>query len=222
MENWIHAIGLMFMIWKCGYSNLEVKTVINFEWSIEFFISISVVLLHTLVVLLIVRIDWRKYGLLFLLSAVVGNILCLFFISFNFYSFPFVLFPQFINMPFSVILTAFPLYVLIGVRYSPQKWIWKIPFYWVFVHLGMLGETLALQYTELIKYEKHWDFWDSYTWWWIYLLIFEWIGGLIIPYNLRKPLGEHHLKFGKLGWFIVHFVLITTIFLGGVYLGMKL
>ncbi|WP_019415309.1 hypothetical protein [Paenisporosarcina sp. TG20] len=99
---------------------------------------------------------------------------------------------------------------------------WKIPFYWVLVHIGMLGETLELQYTNLIEYNLYWDFWDSYTLWWIYLLVFEFIGGLINPDRLRKPLDEYHLKYGKLGWFIVHFVLIITMFLGGVYLGMKL
>lgn len=195
---------------------------ITFEWSIEFLVSIFIGLISGLGILLILRLDWKKYGLLYLLSAVVGNILCILFVSANFYSFPYVLFPEIIQMPFTAVATLFPLYVLIGVRYSPIKWKWKIPFYWVFVHIGMLGETLALQYTNLIEYNLYWDIWDSYTWWWIYLLIFEFIGGLIIPDRLRKPLDEYHLKYGKLGWFIVHFVLIITIFLGGVYLGMKL
>lgn len=196
--------------------------VINFEWSIEFFVSIFTVMVHTLGVILMIRLDWKSYGLLFLLSAIVGNILCLLFISMHFYSFPYVLFPQIAQMPVIIMLVAFPLYVLIGVRYSPVKWKWKIPFYWTIVHIGVLVETLALKYTDLIEYGFQWDFWDSYTWWWIYLLVFEWIGGLIIPDNSRKPLGEEHLKYGTLSWFIIHFVLILTIFLGGVYLGTKL
>ncbi|WP_369751119.1 CBO0543 family protein [Paenisporosarcina sp. TG20] len=68
-----------------------------------------------------IRLDWKKYGLLYLLSAGAGNILCLLFVSFNFYSFPYVLFPQILQMPFHAVATFFLLYVLIGVRYSPVK-----------------------------------------------------------------------------------------------------
>lgn len=83
-----------------------------------------------------------------------------------------------------------------------------------------IGEVLAQNYTQIIKYRKFWDTWDSYTWWWLFLLVFEYIGGLIVSKENRKPLNEEWLKYGEIGWFLLHFILITTIFLAGVYVGM--
>jgi hypothetical protein len=129
------------------------------------------------------------------------------------------LFPQISKIPFTAVLTIFPLQVLIGVRYSPKPWPWKIPFYWVMVHVGMTAEVWAEERTQLIKYNPIWDVWDSYTWWWIFLLVFEWVGGLIVSAQFRKPIDQELLRYGKLGWFILHFILISTIFLAGVYAG---
>lgn len=105
--------------------------------------------------LFIIRLDWIRYGLLFLLTAITGNILCYIFVRIGSYSFPVRLFPHISIMPFEAILTVFPFYVLLGVRYSPSAWAYKIPFYWAFVHLGMLGETIFLNTTRLIKYNSH-------------------------------------------------------------------
>jgi uncharacterized membrane protein len=85
----------------------------------------------------------------------------------------------------------------------------------------MFGEVLVQSYTKIIKYDAYWDTWDSYTWWWIFLLVFESIGGLIVSKEYRKPFSEETFKYGKLGWYIVHFILITTVFLAGFYLGTK-
>lgn len=185
----------------------------------ETYISIFAITASILGSIFIIRLDWKRYGLLFLISGAVGNILCYIFVKLNFYSFPFRFFPDITPMPFLAILTIFPLYVLIGVRYSPVSWAYKIPFYWAIVHLGMLAETLAQNYTDLIKYNFEWDFWDSYTWWWIYLLLFDWIGSLIIPKQLKKPLDQESFHYGKWVWALFHFIVITTIFLGGLYLG---
>jgi len=153
-----------------------------------------------------------------LISALIGVILCYIFIYLGMYTFPYRLFPHISVIPFTAILTLFPAYVLIGVRYSPKSWPWKIPFYWAMVHIGISAEAWAEKCTQLVKYYPPWDTWDSYTWWWIYLLVFEWVGGLIISQELRKPIDEELLKYGKLGFFIIHFILIATIFLAGVYM----
>ena len=185
---------------------------------IETLILITSTFLSSLLSFFIIRLDWRRYGLLFIIAGVFGNILCYIFVKLGFYSFPRTLFPEIINMPFTEILTIFPFLVLLGVRYSPEAWAWKIPFYWGIVHVGMLAETLALLKTRLIRYEFKWDFWDSYTWWWIFLLLFEWIGGLIIPRPLRSPIKADCFRYGKALWAVFHFIVITTIFLGGYYL----
>jgi hypothetical protein len=169
--------------------------------------------------ILILRIDWRKYGLLYLISALVGVVLCYVFLGLKLYSFPYRLFPEIAKIPFTAILTIFPLYVLLGVRYSPSAWPWKIPFYWGMVHLGVFAEGWAENETQLIKYAGQWDLWTSYTWWWIYLLVFEAVGGSIIAKELRKPIDREIFQYGKIGFFILHFILMVTIFIAGVYMG---
>ena len=95
-------------------------------------------------------------------------------------------------------------------------------FYWAIVHIGVLTEAWAESQTLLIKYNSPWDIWDSYTWWWIFLLVFDWIGGLIVSQDLRKPIDPDLLKYGSIGWFILHFILLSTVFLAGVYAGKSL
>ncbi|AEG60770.1 CBO0543 family protein [Desulforamulus ruminis] len=189
---------------------------------IETYITIFAVVSSLIGSYFIIRLNWKRYGLLFLISGILANILCYIFVTMGFYSFPYRLFPSLSPMPFDVVLTVFPFAVLISVRYSPKSWYYKIFFYWCIVHMGMLAETLVLTQTKLINYDFKWDFWDSYTWWWIFFLLFEWIGGRIIPEHLRKPISADAFKLGNWAWILFHFIVILTIFLGGVYLGFVL
>ncbi|MGF7057984.1 CBO0543 family protein [Brassicibacter mesophilus] len=192
----------------------------NMQWNIETFISVSAIIACLIGSYSIIKIDWKKYGLLFIVSAIMGGIICYVFITIGFYSYPFRNFPTISRMPFDTILTSFPFLVLFSIRFSPKSWAYKIPFYMGIVHIGMLGETLCLLNTELIQYNFKWDFWDSYTWWWIYLLLFEQIGRLIIPDHLREPIDSEAFNYGKWLFYILHFIFILTIFLGGYYLGL--
>jgi hypothetical protein len=36
--------------------------------------------------------------------------------------------------------------------------------------------------------------------------------------GVEKQLDQELLRYGKLGWFILHFILVSTVFLAGVYL----
>ncbi|WP_234410351.1 CBO0543 family protein [Caldalkalibacillus mannanilyticus] len=193
---------------------------INIQANLETYILLTAIGISILALIPLLRLDWKRYGGLFLASAIVGNVLCYLFVSLDFYSFPYRLFPKISQMPVTAITLFFPVLVLLSVRYSPRSWLWKIPFYWVIVHLGMFLEILFLLNTRLIQYHHTWHLWDSYTWWWIYLLVFEWIGGKVIPESLRKPLSRKYLRYGTIGWVVIHFVLILTIFLGGYFLGL--
>ncbi|MCA1029541.1 hypothetical protein LCL95_00685 [Bacillus timonensis] len=192
---------------------------INIGLDKETFIYCFIILTGMISLIYFLKLDWKRYGLLFILTTIVGNILCYIFVKLKFYSYPYLLFPKMTIMPFTAITFSFPIMVLFAVRYSPREWTWKIPYYWAIIHTGILFEAYALHQTRIIEYNYKWDMWDSYTWWWIYFLLFEWIGGLIILDNLRKPLSIQHLRYGKLGWALIHFILIITIFLAGYYLG---
>lgn len=187
--------------------------------SIEMLISLGVVAAGLLIIILFLKKDWKRFGSLYVLSAIVGLIICELFVLLRLYWFPSHLFPSIFKMPVVEVTLSFPAMVLLAVNFSPKRWPWKLPFYWAIVHLGLLAETWLLVNTTIIKYSQKWHLWESYTWWWIYFLIFEWIGGLLIPLELRNPLSIRHLRYGKLGWAILHLILILTIFLGGYYMG---
>ncbi|MBM7865282.1 hypothetical protein GTO89_00680 [Heliobacterium gestii] len=170
----------------------------------------------------IARINWKRYGLLFFLSALIGSLLCYLFLVLGYYEFSYLLFPGFLPFPFESILTAFSFYVLLGVCYSPKQWAYKIPFYWTVINLGVFAESLMEAKTEIIKYQWAWDFWDSYSAWWIYLLLFEWLGGKIIPPESRRPIPEEAFRFGRWAWFVFHGVMLPAAIGIGIYLGSML
>jgi hypothetical protein len=191
----------------------------NLGWNVETYFILSVTILFAVGTVLIIRVNWRQYGLLYLISGAIGNLLCIFFERVGLYSFPQRIFPHLATIPFYVVLTMFPFYVLAGVRYSPRVWAYKLVFYSVIVHVGVFIEVWAENFTQIIRYERFWDAWDSYTWWWLFLLVFEWLGGTIVSEQYRKPLDDKVFRYGKIGWFIVHFILISTVFIAGFYMG---
>jgi hypothetical protein len=208
------------LVWGKLQKNPKGKnSFMNVLLNLDILILIATTLVGISLCLFIMRNSWRQYGLLFLLSAVVATVLCLLFVSLGLYSFPVRIFPEAWPMPVTVITTVFPMLVLVGVRYSPKRWPWKIPFYWGIIHLGMLAETWALNRTQLIEYNYKWDFWDSYTWWWIFLLLFEWVGGQVVSPENRRPIRASSFYYGRWAWAVFHFIVIITIFLGGFYFG---
>jgi hypothetical protein len=165
-----------------------------------------------------IRLDWKKYGLLFIISVFSANILCYLLTSVGFYSFPNNVLHGNLLIPYGLVSTAFPFAVLFGVRFSPEKWVWKIPFYWGIIHLGILAEVVLMA-TPIFKFEPEWDLWDSYSLRWVYYLLFEILGGKIISSELRKPISHESFWYGRWAWILFHIVVITTIFLAGVYVG---
>lgn len=165
-----------------------------------------------------IRADWRCFGALYLMSAVSANCLCYLITLTGFYSFPRNVLHGSLLIPYGLVSTAFPLIAMVGVRYSPERWVWKIPFYWTVIHLGFSAELLLL-ITGIFQFGPKWDLWDSYTLWWIYYLLFELLGKKLIPRQLRKPINAETFRYGNWGWIIVHVVLIASIFGAGVYVG---
>lgn len=191
----------------------------SLDGSKEMYISIIILVFVLIGSYFILRLDWKRYGLLYLLTGILGNVLCYLFVEVGFYSFPYIFLPI-IKIPILAILTAFPYYVLLGVRYSPTNWAYKIAFYGVIINTGVFAETVLKNMTSLIRYDFEWDFWDSYTTWWGFFILMEWISTKIIPPYLRKPLSIDVFRFGNWFWFVIHIVAMFTIFLAGLYLGL--
>jgi len=191
------------------------------DGSKEMYLSIVSLVIVLIGSYFILRLDWKRYGLLYLLAGVIGNLLCYLFVEVGFYSFPYIFLPI-LKIPLIAILTAFPFYVILGVRYSPTNWVYKIAFYGVIVNTGVFFETVLKNMTRLIRYDFEWDFWDSYTTWWGFFILMEWIGGKVIPPHLRKPLNIDAFRFGNWFFFVIHIVAIFTILLAGLYLGLTI
>jgi hypothetical protein len=182
------------------------------------YILLAVIILSAAGCLSIIRFDWKRYGLIYIISAITGNLLCFCLTYLGFYTFYNYLLEKYTITPILLVATLFPLIALFGIRYSPKQWIWKIPFYWGIVHLGVLGEVI-LKNSIIFKFEPEWDLWDSYTLWWINYLLFELLGGKIIPPEKRKPLAADSMRYGAWAWIMLHVIFITTIFLAGIYVG---
>ncbi|MEH7097323.1 hypothetical protein [Neobacillus vireti] len=71
---------------------------------------------------------------------------------------------------------------------------WKIPFYWAIVHVGVTGEVI-LKHTAIFEFKPEWDLWDSYTLWWLYFLLFERLGEKIVPPPLSR-FSQNHFGMG--------------------------
>ncbi len=179
---------------------------------------LAVIATTGLVCIIVARADWRRYGLLYFLSASTAVALCYLFTYVGFYRFPVNVLHGTLSIPYALVATAFPSAVLFGVRYSPERWAWKIPFYWAIIHIGVLSEVILLS-TPILVFSPEWDLWDSYTLWWIYYLLFELLGGKLIPPASRRPLNPETLRYGRWAWIVLHAIVIVTIFLAGVYVG---
>jgi hypothetical protein len=184
---------------------------------IDFLLSAAPCAAGIAIMLFLLKINRKQYGLLMLLSTAAGISVCVLFVGLGLYSFPYRLFPSAFRFPILTLLTIFPAYSAAAVRYSPRRWIWKIPFYMTLVHLVTLMEAIAEEYTDIIRYGPRWNLWESYALWWAFLLAFEWLGGFIVSQEYRRPVRPESLRSGRPGWYVVHIVFMATIYLAGIY-----
>lgn len=194
---------------------------LNDPFSLEGIIIITSTIVSLIISVLIIRLNWKRYGLLFLLSSTIGYLICYAFVNLGYYYYPYTLLPNYSLMPITSVTTVFPFIVITSVCFSPKEWKWKIPFYWTIVHAGMSFEIWAIRNTSIIEYLNKWDSWDSYTTWWIFLLLFQLAGEKIIPEKDTYPINSDKFKFTKVFWVISHVILIASFFYFGFHTGSK-
>ena len=149
----------------------------------------------------------------------MAALICYVFVRMGFYTFPSRLLGSFLSAPLESVFLSIAFLVLLGVRYSPVRLVFKIPFYWVMVHLAMTSELIIHHQTNIIEYQFAWNMLNSYFLWWLFLLFLEWIGGKIVPAKSRRPIRESAFRYGGWAFIALHLILISTFFLGGYYLG---
>lgn len=192
------------------------------EYLIEYVITVFVILGSFIGSIFIIRKDWKNYGLLYLISGILGGLICTLFLVLGFYYFPITPFSFGLPIPLVALFTVFPFYVLLGVYFSPKRWVWKLPFYMAMINLAVYTELLLVQYTKILKYKPPWDTWDSYSTWWLFFLGMEYIGGRMIPASKRWPIAIKSFRYGRWAWIVTHIIFMLTVFLMGVYLGKQL
>ncbi|HZG55344.1 CBO0543 family protein [Paenibacillus sp.] len=167
----------------------------------------------------VVRNNWKRYLPLYAISSGVGIALCFLFVQARLYSFPHNPPTGWSPIPLLPMATFLPFTVVFNVRYSPSRWAWKIPYYWGVVHLAIVSEILLLEFTNIFRLERGWDLWDSYSLWWAYYLVFEWLGERIVPAKDRAPIPVEAFRYGRWAWIVFHAIVISTIFIFGMYAG---
>ncbi|WP_239454171.1 CBO0543 family protein [Bacillus suaedaesalsae] len=87
---------------------------------IERIFELGAVVISIIGSIIIIKSNVKKYIILYIASSMAGALLCLLFVAMGFYSFPVKLVPL-SPIPIIEMFTTIPFYVLVGVRYSPQK-----------------------------------------------------------------------------------------------------
>ncbi|WP_158286973.1 hypothetical protein [Mesobacillus foraminis] len=49
-------------------------------------------------------------------------------------------------------------------------------------------EVLLKEYAGIINFKNGWDYWDSYSLYWVFSRLFDWIGEGVVPAKHRSPI----------------------------------
>ncbi|TCN27071.1 hypothetical protein [Mesobacillus foraminis] len=129
----------------------------------------------------ILRDSVFHYGIVLIISLFVTVSLCLFFYCLGFYRFtlpvPYVL---------PVVAVSFSFLALFLVRYRPKRR--TFPFFFMTLTFIFTLEVLLKEYAGIINFKNGWDYWDSYSLYWVFSRLFDWIGEGVVPAKHRSPI----------------------------------
>ncbi|MCP8968325.1 hypothetical protein [Ectobacillus ponti] len=168
---------------------------------IHWLIIITVAVVSLIGIIGIARRSPFHYGILLVLQLVSAFVLCVFFQKvMGFYRFALPL-----RYAMILVLSGFGLYVLFIVHYRPRH----KTFFFLFtvLHLVFILEYILEQYVHFIVYQNGWDTWDSYTWYWIYTIVFAGIGDYVVPEKYRNPVDPYSKGY----WLSFFGVLVLTV-----------
>ena len=167
---------------------------------INWYILIAAILLGVAGCTIVLWKKFRYYKTTLLIHTVLSVLLCLFFYYNGFYRYA---------LPVEYILPAvvinFGLFIVFLIRFEPKGD--TFPFYFVFITWTFSLEIL-LEYLGFIRFRNGWDFWDSYSLYWIYARIFSHIGKRMVPSEGRTP-----IDISKRGFRVLYSMTIILFFI---------
>jgi hypothetical protein len=73
-------------------------------------------------------------------------------------------------------------------------------------------EVVLKEYAGIIAFKNGWDYWDSYSLYWVFSRLFDWIGESTVPPKHRSP-----VQSDKAGYWIL-FILTGIYFISGIFI----
>ncbi|MDQ0229570.1 hypothetical protein J2S19_000821 [Metabacillus malikii] len=148
----------------------------------------------------IITKNYLRFGIIFIIHTLLASCLCMFFYWAGFYRF---IFPLPFILP--AVILNFGFLVLATIYFRPKKF--TFPFYFIVINWTFSIEII-LKKIGFIIYINEWDYWDSYSLYWIYLRFFSYIGDYIISNRYRRPIRSDRKPY----WIIFLISIIITFF----------
>ncbi|WP_442598773.1 hypothetical protein [Neobacillus sp. D3-1R] len=179
------------------------------QTEIHYMILFSAIFFNGLGCLYLLIKNFLGYRLVLLLSLLLSSFLCLVFYWLGFYRF---VLPLWQVLP--AVAISFSLLVLITIRFKPKRH--TFPFFFMMITSIFTIEVLLKEYWGFIKFRNGWDFWDSYSLYWVYVRLFNYIGDRLVPRQYRMPI---YTK-SNIYWGLFILIVIYALF-GVFYLAMR-
>jgi len=146
-----------------------------------------------------------RYGIVLIISLIITSCLCLLFYWMDFYRF---VLPLPLVLP--VVAISFSFLALFIIKYRPK--VRTFPFFFTILTLVFSVEVFLKDFTGFIRFKNGWDYWDSYSLYWVFTRFFNHVGVYLVPFNYRNPIKSDT----KVYWGV--FLLIVIYSCLGVYI----
>lgn len=155
--------------------------------------------------LYLIRYNTLRYGIMFILSSLTAALFCVMFFRMGFYRYA---------LPMKEVLPAaavsFSFLAILLIRYRPEKN--TFPFFFISITAVFSIEVLLKDYAGFIRFRNGWDYWDSYSLYWLFLRLMGFVGEFFIPRAYRTPIRTNTKGY----WLLFIAMLIYACF--GVYI----
>ncbi|MBM7691599.1 hypothetical protein JOC77_001006 [Peribacillus deserti] len=151
------------------------------QLDIHYIILTAAIMINGLGCIYILKKDWVRYGLVLIISLMFSSSLCYLFYVLHYYRF---VLPLFQVMP--AVAISFSFLVLFLIRFRPKKH--TFPFFYSVLIFIFSIEVLLKDYWGFIRFSNGWDYWDSFSLYWVYSRVFDHIGEFFVSAKYRTPI----------------------------------